>query len=74
MAALFAGGQSPNAQQQPIPAPFGGARQLGILNLIQQRNPALLSRLGAHFPTLGAGGIPPAFGMGRFPQRSRPSY
>lgn len=51
------------------------ARRLGILNLIQQRNPALLSRLGAHFPTLGAGAVPPAFGMGAFPQQQRkPAY
>jgi len=74
MAAMFSGGQFP-PPQQPMPgaSPFGGAQRLGILNLIQQRNPALLSRLHAHFPMLGNGGVPPAFGMAKFPQH-RPSY
>lgn len=72
LAAMFARAH-PQAQ---MPAAMGGdARGLGILNLLQQRQPALLSRLRVHSPQmLGAGATPPAFGMASFPHRGASSY
>ena len=62
----------PQMGQPQTQSPFGAAQGLGILNLLQQRNPALLANLQAKFPGLGAGGTPPAFGMAQFPRKSLP--